>query len=383
MWPGHLRTKSASEELAEPFTAMSTPAGKAKNSLRQAAKAALPTPLFRALKAVKKWYLGRVADHLYFPVWLLLQCLRHRRRAVILCRIGALGDVLCTLPLCAEIRKRHPRRLLVFVTAYHKMIRLSPEPEAVYGARSWTFAVTHCFLGLVEKIYAPATTDERSPNAGTAVHLIDDLAGSCGLAPTDRQPRLFPPPELIQKTLAIYQLDKSTAPGCWLIGINGGHSWPVKEWPANKWQELADRLHAEYPRLTIIQFGLTNGPADALEQLRGVRLLSNRLQPAELVALVAACDLVISIDSGPIHIAGAVGTPVVGLFGANAPQFRLPPASPGIGVVADVLCLFCHHQTPRGHWKDGCPHDIRCMKELTVETVFRSIKEMLSRPARR
>jgi hypothetical protein len=85
----------------------------------------------------------------------------------------------------------------------------------------------------------------------------------------------------------------------------------------------------------------------------------------------------ISIDSGPVHVAGAVGTPVVGLFGANAPQFRLPPAGLGVGVVADVPCLYCHHRTPRGHWQTGCPNDIRCMKELAVAPVFQAVKDLL------
>jgi ADP-heptose:LPS heptosyltransferase len=90
--------------------------------------------------------------------------------------------------------------------------------------------------------------------------------------------------------------------------------------------------------------------------------------------------LIISIDSGPIHVAGAVGTPVVGLFGAVNPLYRLPPASAAVGLVTDVPCLFCHHRTPIEHWRTGCPHDIRCMKLLEPEAVFNAVVEMLEPP---
>ena len=344
----------------------------------------LPSPIRTRLKSARQWFRDRVADRIYFPLWLAFQCLRHRRRAVILCRIAALGDVLCTLPLGDEIRKRHPRRLLILVTAadYKKMALLSRVPDRVYGARSWTFSVPHHFLGFIEKIYVPQTTDECSPNAGAQCHLVDDLASSCGLTipQASRQPRLFPSPELVKTVQAKYGLTDAIAAGQRLIGINCGRTWPVRMWEAAKWQTLVDQIHAEQ-NTVILQFGLTHGGEDEYEQLRGVRLLTNRLKSDELVALVAGCDLLVSIDSGPVHIAGAVGTPVVGLFGAVAPQFRLPTDSPAVGVFSEVPCRFCHHQNPRGHWKDGCPHDLRCMKELDMPTVFDAVKSMLEKVA--
>jgi ADP-heptose:LPS heptosyltransferase len=344
---------------------------------------ALPDPLRTGLKASKKWFHAHVADHFCFPVWLVFQCLRHRQRAVILCRVAALGDVICTLPMCDEIRKRHPKRLLIHVTAanYKKMVRLSRAPDCVYGARSWTFSVPHHFFGLVEKVYAPRTTDERVPNAGAQCHLIDDLAGSCGLTISNRQPRLFPSPELIQTTQAAYGLTEMVAKGRWIIGISCGRTWPVRMWEAAKWQQLVDLIHASFD-VTILQFGFTNGPgqSDEYDQIKGVLSVTNRLQSDELAALIASCRLLVSIDSGPVHIAGAVGTPVIGLFGAVNPLYRLPPDSPSMGLFSDVPCLFCHHTAPCGHWQSGCPNEIRCMKELDVPKVFDAVKLMLAEP---
>ena len=349
-----------------------------RNAFRRSVLARLPDPLRAGIQSCQTWLRVHVADHIFFPFWLISQCLRHRQRAVILFRIGALGDVICTLPMVAEIQKLHPRSRLLYVTIrdYRSMVELARGPAAVYGARSWKFVPPARFLGLVERIYAPKTTDEISKDVGPTRHLIDDLASSCGISLADRQPRLDPTREFIEAVLTQHGLAARTGNGKKLIAINCGLSWRVKEWGFDRWQELVDKIHAQYDA-TVLLFGI-GGALNEYTRLRGIESFANHRVPAhELVALIAACDLVISIDSGPVHVAGAVRTPVVGLFGANAPQFRLPPAGLGVGVVADVPCLYCHHRTPRGHWQTGCPNDIRCMKELAVAPVFQAVKDLL------
>ena len=78
----------------------------------------------------------------------------------------------------------------------------------------------------------------------------------------------------------------------------------------SKWQAVVDRIHAEYDAV-VLQFGLNRGPGmpDEYEHLKGVRSLVSRLTADDLVALIATCHLIVSIDSGPLHVAGAVGTP--------------------------------------------------------------------------
>jgi ADP-heptose:LPS heptosyltransferase len=360
-------------------------------SIRQTILSALPDSAQSSLKSSWKKLLALinpVSDRIFFPLWLAWQRARHGKKIVILCRPGALGDIICTLPLCGELRKRHPQARFVFLTFinYKKMMLLSRAADAVYGARSWTWPFSlpprYKLPGIVEAIYNPKTTDELSQKNGAPIHLIDDLAASCNafIPGPDRQPRLFPSPEFIKKTKTTYGLTDDLTGGRLMIAINCGRSWPVKEWPAAKWQGLLDKIHADLDAV-VLQFGFTWGKEDDYEQLRGVRFLANRLKSDELVALIAGCHLVISIDSGPVHVAGAVGVPVVGLFGANAPQFRLPPNSPGTGLFTQLPCIFCHHTTPRGHWQTGCPNDIRCMKELDVQTVFAAVKDLLAKTA--
>ncbi len=327
---------------------------------------------FRFKLRLRDWWMPFIVWH----VWLVFQCVRHRKKAVIICRCGALGDVVCTLPMCGEIRKRHPRRLIIFVTAvvYRDLVLLSKAADVAFGSRSWVwpFSMPDNFnvLGLVDTIYNPKTTDERLKTSGATCHLVDDLAGSCGFTVTARQPRLYPSSSLIKKTRIAYGLAGDVTGNRLIVGINGGPSWPVRTWDASKWQNLINKIHSEYDAL-IIQFGANKGDGSSeYDNLTGVKSLANRLKSEEIVALIAICDLIIAIDSGPVHLAGAIGTPVVGLFGPVNPRYRLPTESPAIGLFGEVPCLFCHHNTPLGHLYTGCPNNIACIKKLEDKTVF-------------
>ena len=297
--------------------------------------------------------------------------------------------MLCTLPTCDAVRRRHPGKLVVFITApiWREVITLSRSADLVYANKWWiypfTFPTNVRIFGLVNTIYNPLTTGEKSFTSGTKTHLIHDLAASCGLTVEARLPKLCPSPRLIDETRNRYRLDCKTTGDRLLIGINPGPNWRVKEWEASKWQKLINRIHSEYDAI-IMHFGTNKGDGSSeYDSLTGVQSLVSRLNGEELVALVAVCDVIVSIDSGPVHIAGAVGTPVIGLFGPLNPSLVLAPESPGLGLFADVPCLFCHNRTPVIHWIDGCPHDIVCMRKLEVDTVFQALKSMLAHGKKR
>ena len=324
-----------------------------------------------------------------FVLWLVLQCIGHAKRVVIVCRCGGLGDVLCTLPMCDEVRQRHPGKLLVFITApaWREVVVMSGCADLVYANKWWVYPFTfptHVkVFGLIDTIYNPQTTGEKSFIAGTTTHLINDLALSCGFTVKPRLPNLHLSSDLIEKTCVAFGLDHKTIGGRLLIGINPGPNWRVKEWEAAKWQKLINRIHSEYAAV-IIQFGTTkdDGSSD-YHNLTGVKSFVSRLKGEELVALIAACNLIVSIDSGPVHVAGTVGTPVVGLFGPLNPELVLTREALGVGLFADVPCLFCHNRTPVIHWIDGCPNDIACMKRLEVENVFDAVKSALAPNSKR
>jgi ADP-heptose:LPS heptosyltransferase len=349
----------------------------------------LPGPVRSALRPLwRRFFAIRVRARGWTPfvMWLLLQCARRRRKAVIICRCGGMGDVLCTLPMCEEVRRRHPGKLLVFITApvWREVVVMSRAADLVYSNKWWiypfTFPINATFFGLVKATYNPQTTGEQSFTSGASTHLTKDLAASCGFKVTPRLPRLCPSPRLIEQTRNRYGLDCKTTGDRLLIGINPGPNWRVKEWEVSKWQKLINKIHSEYD-VVIIQFGTNKGDGSSeYDYLTGVKSLAGRLKGEEIVALIASCDLIVSIDSGPVHVAGTVGTPVIGLFGPLDPSLVLPPdpPSPAIGLFGEVPCLFCHNRTPVIHWFSGCPNDIVCMKKLDYPTVFEAVKSMLA-----
>jgi ADP-heptose:LPS heptosyltransferase len=283
--------------------------------------------------------------------------------------------------MCDEVRHRHPGKMLVFMTAaiWREVVVISRSADLVYANKWWvhprTLPTKFRLFGLVDAIYNPQTTYEQLYKTGMRRHLADDFAASCGFALTTRQTKLYPSPSLIKETRIAYGLDYKTTGQRLLIGINPGPNWRIKEWEASKWQKLINKIHSEYDAV-IIQFGVNIGLSE-YDNLTDVKLLAGRLKGEELLALVTICDLIISIDSGPVHLAAAVGTPVIGLFGPLDPALILPPNAQAVGLFSDVPCLFCHNRTPVIHWCDGCPNDIACMKKLDCQAVFEAVKSML------
>src|SRR6184192_776884 len=108
---------------------------------------------------VRDWWLPLTRS----VVWLVFQCARHRKRTVIVCRFAGIGDVVCTLPMCDEVRRRHPGKLLVFVTAavWRDVVMLSQSVDLVYANRSWvhpfTLPAQFKLFGVVDTIYNPQT----------------------------------------------------------------------------------------------------------------------------------------------------------------------------------------------------------------------------------
>jgi len=190
---------------------------------------------FRFKRRVREWWIPFVI----WVVWLVFQCIRRGKRAVIVCRFGGIGDVLCTLPMCDEVRRRHPGKLLVFVTAAfsREVVILSRSADLVYANSTWvhplTIPTSVKLFGLVDAIYNPDTTSDVTGN-GVACHLIEDLAASCGFTLTARQTKLSPSPHLIKETCIAYGLDYNRTGQRLLISINPGPNWHVREWEASK-----------------------------------------------------------------------------------------------------------------------------------------------------
>jgi len=160
--------------------------------------------------------------------------------------------------------------------------------------------------------------------------------------------------------------------GARLVAINPMARWETKLWEPEKWTSLGKRIEQEFSCRVLFTGGA--GDRDAVDRITG-RMngrpvhLAGRLRLKELAYLYSRADLVVSTDTGPMHIAAAMGRPVVALFGPTAP-WRTGPYGKGHRVVrAELECSPC--------FKRRC-RDVRCMKEITVEMVLDAAKEILA-----
>lgn len=156
-----------------------------------------------------------------------------------------------------------------------------------------------------------------------------------------------------------------------LVAVNPMAGWETKLWEPEKFAPLAERIERAFSCKIVF----TGGPKDRdavaaiIAQMKGRHLdLSGRISLKELACLYSRCTLLISTDTGPMHIAAAMGCPVVALFGPTAP-WRTGPYGKGHRVIReDIACSPC--------FKKKCDH-MTCMKGITVERVFDAVQELL------
>ena len=131
----------------------------------------------------------------------------------------------------------------------------------------------------------------------------------------------------------------------------------MRELPEESWREIVGGLKRHF-QARIIHFCSPARWGDNLLPVHtfpDVQPMPDNLTVMTTAAILAQCRLLVGIDSGLLHLAGAVGTPTVGVFGAVNPAFRLPVGTPSKGVNAVLPCSFCHHENPIKHWWTGCP----------------------------
>jgi lipopolysaccharide heptosyltransferase II len=164
-----------------------------------------------------------------------------------------------------------------------------------------------------------------------------------------------------------------------VIGIFPAASarWVSKRWPAANYAQLADRLVEETGAhiLFLTGRGQSDVSTSMVSKMRNKATVApDSLSVFEMAALLARCHMVISSDSSPMHLAAAVGAPVVALFSNVPPQAYYPfmGAERYRLVRKELACSPCaaFGDMPR------CPYQYKCINELPVEQVLRSCREL-------
>ncbi len=165
------------------------------------------------------------------------------------------------------------------------------------------------------------------------------------------------------------------------FGLNPGAEYgPAKRWPAENFVKAA-RLLREKPRSRWVVFGgqgdlalaesiakeIGAGSAESPVNLAGKTTLR------ELACALKICDFVLTNDTGPMHLAAAVGVPMVAVFGSTSPELTGPIFSPRAQIVRnDVPCAPC--------FLPVCPIDMRCLRGIGPEKVVQAALAAISSP---
>jgi lipopolysaccharide heptosyltransferase II len=163
-----------------------------------------------------------------------------------------------------------------------------------------------------------------------------------------------------------------------LVGIHSGSGIraPVRRWGGERFAEIIRRLRRDRDAAVVL-----TGGSDERDRVRdimdlagvdGVYNAAGDLSILETAALMRRCDLFISNDTGPLHMAAAMGTPTIGLFGPNSPTRYAPVGKNNRSIFKGVHCSPCI-QIHRGRI-DDCSDGI-CVKQITVDEVWDAVLE--------
>lgn len=218
------------------------------------------------------------------------------------------------------------------------------------------------------------------------VRYVLELAEVAGgrVTPEDAQPWLRVPPEERSRMAALLDAARASSgvrgP---IVAIHpGARNGSAKRWPLRSYAALADRLVNDLDALVVLTGSPNEAPlAHAVcnhVHVPVVDLTGETMLP-ELVALLAESDVVVTGDSGPMHIACAVRTPVVALHGPTDPGQSGPTSPDALVLRHNLACSPCYDSSATAECRFGNPV---CMKQITPGMVFAAVRSQLARHSR-
>jgi lipopolysaccharide heptosyltransferase II len=230
-------------------------------------------------------------------------------------------------------------------------------------------------IGYSSKPGAVLLTRSLELNGNDGLHRADiylRLLETEGLKVTSREPRLTVSVDQLSRVGSLLKARGLKLGESYAV-LNTGGNWDLKQWPWERFAELAGRITREMGIRIVLP-----GAAKDLErvtmiaQRSGVApvVIAGSTDMMELAAVMAGAEFVVSADSGPLHLAAAVGANVVGIFGPTRPEITGPHGAGRVAVIQkDVRCnrAACYYLE--------CP-DNRCMKSVLVEDVLEEIRKI-------
>jgi heptosyltransferase-1 len=339
---------------------------------------------------------------------------------------SSLGDVVQALPVLTALREAHPKAHIAWLvaTVFADLLEVHPRLDQVvvfdrrrYGSLGQSLGATADFLAFVEGLrrekfttvidlqglfrsgflaaatgattrvgfaaareLAPMFYTLAVPMPHKEMHAVDRymaLARHIGLADpkaTDHLPVSAEARAAVRQRLQAEGLGPDEP----VIVVSPHARWPTKQWPSERFAEVVRQAHAKTGvRAVLVGSGaavpIARHTAEAAALARPIDLV-NRTTLKEIVALVSEASAMVTNDSGPMHVAAAVGTPVVAIFGPTSAE-RTGPYGHGHRVLAgETPCRPCFR---RECLYSSGPEALACLTRVTAEEVARHLVEIL------
>ena len=338
-------------------------------------------------------------------------------------RLGALGDIVHAIPVAAALRRAFPtaridwlvsgkhREILDLVSSVDRRLAIKDRSgagggasfiSAIRGIRKVHYDVAIDLQGLIKSAIIARLSGAsrvigfngkyaREPLARLFYTDVHDPGGEGIYAPSEKRhvvdinlgllaplgvepgPAEFPieaPPSTAARTIA-------EATGGRYALLNPGAAWPNKRWAPPRFAALAFALRDRHNLQSVILWG--PGEFELAEEVvavaGGAAIMSPRTAIADVVALARGAAVMVSGDTGPTHLAAAVGTPIVGIYGPTRPE-RNGPWLPDDETVSRADICQCHHFRQ-------CKVEKMCLLDIQVSDVLDAVERRFAAAERR
>lgn len=158
-----------------------------------------------------------------------------------------------------------------------------------------------------------------------------------------------------------------------LIGlvISASPKWPTKNWPMDNFSQLAESLVRQGLKVVLLGEAYSKEKAERFPKDKRIISLVGETDLNQLISLIKRLDILITPDSAPMHIAAAVGTKIIALFGPTDPKRHIPPAKDISVLFEGIDCQPCYKRMCVS--KD----DLACLNKISVEEVLNKIIQMI------
>ncbi|NUM56842.1 MAG: glycosyltransferase family 9 protein [Candidatus Hydrogenedentes bacterium] len=282
--------------------------------------------------------------------WSVRRALRRRLRIVVEIR-WRLGDEIMAIPIYEGIKRRFPFCELTVWGNHPDLLLRNPYVDRVVGPGGKPDSLL-CDRYIVLR------------GAPRDVFRLDHYARISGIPTPPMLPRLYYD-DWNSDAVARAGLETKS-----FVAVSTGATWETKRWPIDRWRELCETLQSG--GYTPAQLGKGD------ERIGAAYDFVDRTSVREAACVLRHARLLITCDSGLMHLALAAGTPVLALFGPTDPRILVRNSAPLSFLTNERPCQGCWNHSPDAKAEGVCPLGISpCMGTLAVETVLARARELL------